>query len=116
MRLDISLFLESMSRKITFLSNLTVISGTVQKHQKSFWIVRRSVFDRTRNVSDKNCRENQNTYFVFNNLPYFENRAIYEVMWKSSVQPGRRQMTIWRMRIACWITKSTHKHTHSLTI
>jgi hypothetical protein len=31
-------------------------------------------------------------------------------MWKNIVEP---KMTIWRMRIACWITKITH--THSLT-
>ena len=24
------------------------------------------------------------------------------------VQPGRPQMTIWRMRIACWLLKATH--------
>jgi len=34
---------------------------------------------------------------------FFLNRAVYEVMWKSVVECGRTQMTIWRMRIACWI-------------
>ena len=28
-------------------------------------------------------------------------------MWKYILGPGRTQMTIWRMRIACWITKAT---------
>jgi hypothetical protein len=32
-------------------------------------------------------------------------------MWKNIVQLDRPQMTIWRMRIACWITKVTHTHT-----
>jgi len=43
---------------------------------------------------------------------FFENRAIYEKMWKNIVEGGRPQMTIWCMRIACWITKlqtQTHK-------
>ena len=31
-------------------------------------------------------------------------------MWKSMVQPDRPQMTIWHMRIACWILKSTDTH------
>ena len=31
-------------------------------------------------------------------------------MWKNTVQPGRAQMTIWRMRIACWMTKATNTH------
>ena len=42
---------------------------------------------------------------------YFENRVIYEVMWKTTVQPDRPQMTIWPMHIACWIPKA--KKTHS---
>jgi len=39
-----------------------------------------------------------------------ENRAVYEIMWKNIVQPDRLQMTIWRMRIACWIPKATDTH------
>ena len=37
--------------------------------------------------------------------------AIYEIMWKNTVELDRPQMTIWRMRIACWIPKA--KNTHS---
>ena len=44
---------------------------------------------------------------MFNNfLP--ENRAVYEIMWKNIVDPDRLQVTIWRMRIACWIPKATN--------
>jgi hypothetical protein len=42
------------------------------------------------------------------NSLFFENRAIYEITWKTSVEPGRPQLTIWRMRIACWIPKDTN--------
>jgi len=28
-------------------------------------------------------------------------------MWKNIVEPDRPQMTIWRMRITCWIPKTT---------
>jgi len=59
-----------------------------------------------RNVSDKSCRGNENTYFLFNNF-FVESRAVYEIMWKNVVKLGRSQMTIWRMRIACGITKAT---------
>jgi hypothetical protein len=31
-------------------------------------------------------------------------------MWKNIVEQGRPQMTIWRMRIACWTTKATNTH------
>jgi hypothetical protein len=30
--------------------------------------------------------------------------------WKNKVQTGRPHMTIWRMRFACWIPKSTNTH------
>jgi len=43
---------------------------------------------------------------MFNNF-FSENRAFYEIMWKNIVQPDRPQMTIWRMRIACWIQTRT---------
>jgi hypothetical protein len=45
-------------------------------------------------------------------LFFFENRAVYEKMWKNNVEPGRSQMTTWRMRIACWMTNATNQ-THS---
>jgi len=32
-------------------------------------------------------------------------------MWKNIVELDRSQMTVWRMRIACWIPKSTNAHT-----
>ena len=62
-----------------------------------------------RNISDKSCRETQNTHFMFSNLS-FKNRAVYEIMWKNMVHPGRPQMLKWRMRFACWIPNSTDKH------
>jgi hypothetical protein len=29
-------------------------------------------------------------------------------VWKNFADRGKVQMTIWRMRIACWITKATN--------
>jgi hypothetical protein len=72
------------------------------------FITSRSVLLRMRNVSDKNRRGNQNTRFVYSNFFLFEIRAVYEIMWKNTVERGRPQMTIWRMGIVCWITKATH--------
>jgi hypothetical protein len=46
---------------------------------------------------------------------FFENCAVYEIMWKNTAEPDRPQITIWRMRIACRITKATHTHTHTHT-
>jgi hypothetical protein len=41
---------------------------------------------------------------------FSKNRAVYEIMWKSSEERGSAQMTIWRMCIACWIRKATNVH------
>ena len=63
------------------------------------------------NIAEKLCRENQNTHFILNNLFFFsENRALYEIMWTNNVEPGKPQIKIRRMRIACWIPKATNTH------
>jgi len=51
---------------------------------------------------------------MINNFFIFENCAAYEIMWKNIIEAGKPQMTIWRMRIACWIPKATNKHTHNV--
>jgi hypothetical protein len=72
-------------------------------------ITSRTVFLRMRNVSDRRCRENQNAHFNLRNF-FFKNRAIYEIIWKSMVDPGKPQMAIWHMRHACWIPKAINIH------
>jgi hypothetical protein len=37
----------------------------------------------------------------------FENRVIYEIMWKNIVEQKRAQV-IYSTRIACWIPKATN--------
>ena len=50
-------------------------------------------------------------FFIF-----FENRAVYMIMWQHMVDRGRQQVTIWRMRIACWIPKATDTHSEYVTL
>ena len=38
----------------------------------------------------------------------FENSAVYEIMWKNTVEQGRPQIKICCMRIACWLTMALH--------
>jgi hypothetical protein len=64
-----------------------------------------------RNVPGKSCREEKN---LFSN--FIENNAVYEVMWKNTVEPGWPQMTIWCMRIACWITKATNTRSEYIIV
>jgi hypothetical protein len=46
------------------------MTGTLHEAQYTFVIMSRSVLLRIRNVSDKSCRGNQNTHFVFNKFFY----------------------------------------------
>ena len=68
-----------------------------------FMVISSSILLRLRYVAEKSCRENKNRHFMFKN--FFENRAVYEIMWKNIIEPDRPQMTIWRMRISCWILR-----------
>jgi hypothetical protein len=62
------------------------------KTNMHFFVISRSLLRRTRNVSDKTNRENQNTFcvqqffFLFSFL--FKYRAVYEKMRKSIVEGG----------------------------
>ena len=45
-----------------------------------------------------------------------ENRTVYEIMWENTVELDRSHMTIWRMRIACWITKATNTYSEYIIL
>jgi hypothetical protein len=47
---------------------------------------------------------------------FLKNRALYEIMWKNIVARGRPYMTIWRMRIVCWIPKATNTHSECVIL
>jgi len=105
MKFDICIFLENLSIKFKFNLNLTIITRTLREDRNKILIISGSVLLRTKYVSDKNCRESRKTYFTFN---HFFTRTVYEIMWKNIVEPGRPQMAMWRMRIACWMPKTTN--------
>jgi len=56
-------FFENLSRKFKFDYNPTRITGTLLENLCTF-ILARSILRRMRDVSDKSCRENQNTKCV----------------------------------------------------
>jgi hypothetical protein len=45
-------------------------------------------------------------------VTFFENHAVYGLMLKNVIEPDRLQddNIIWRMRIACYMTKGTDAH------
>ena len=42
----------------------------------------------------KKIVQNIKTQFIFNNFFFFENRAVYEIIWKNMAETDRPQMTI----------------------
>jgi len=52
------------------------------KTQHTFMIISRSVLLRVRNVSDR-VLEKIKTHLTFDNIFFFENRVVYEIMWKN---------------------------------
>jgi len=46
---------------------------------------------------------------MFNNF-FYRSRALCGLMWENVVGPDRPQLTIWCVRVACWIPKATSTH------
>jgi len=70
--------------------------SNLREDQYTFYIVSCSFLSRMKNVSDKSCRENRNTFYVL--------KSIFQI---SCHFLGRPQMTVWHMWIVCWILKGT---------
>ena len=62
------------------LLNLTRTTGTLQEALRTFMIIYRRII-KTRNASDKSCRETRNTHFVSNSF-LSEVHDVRELMWK----------------------------------
>jgi len=96
---------------------LQKVTGTLHEDLCTFMILSRSVLLRTRNFSDKRCRENQNTHFVLN-IFFSESCRL----WDNVEECGRAKQStddnsiIPRMLFACWITKAADAHWEYVTI
>jgi len=75
------------------------MKGTLHEDQYRLCITSRSFLHRMRNVSEKSCRENQNTPCV--QYFFIENPIFYEIMWKYIAELGRPQVKIQCTHIAC---------------
>ena len=45
-------------------------------------------------------------------VPFSEYNAVYQITSKKVVEPERSQMTTWRLRVACAISKATRAQEH----
>jgi hypothetical protein len=74
MKFDTSIFRNSVV-KIQVYGNLTIITATLHEDLSTFMISRLII--RMTNVSDKSCKKNQNTPFIF--IPLFQKLTIYKI-------------------------------------
>ena len=107
MKFNIGGVFENLSRNLKC-HLMTIIKGTLYEDQYTFFIISRSFLLRMRNVSDKYLDKIKIRILC---SAVFLNCAVSEIMWKNNVERGKLQMTIRRMRIACWILKATDIHT-----
>jgi hypothetical protein len=110
MKFDTSGFLKNLLRKLKFHYNLTRITGT-------FNIISCWVMYKRRNVADKSCTENQNTFYVQYISP--ENWVVCELMWTNMVQPDgpHNNITLCKKDALCMPNnsgKNTDTHTHNI--
>jgi len=109
---NLKIFFENLSRNCKFHSNMTKITGTLHEDVCAFMIVYRWNLLIMRNVSDKSCRENKNTHFVFSNfLSFFLSCRLWDNVEKygTTGQAAGDNKTRW-MRFACRTPKQQHRH------
>ena len=107
MKCDILVFIEILFRKFNFQK----IGWLYTKTNTHLLIISRSfILTVIRNVSDKCCRENQKHTFYIQQLIFFlKSCRFWDHVRKYCRVGGRLQITLWHMRIACWIFKATNK-------
>ena len=112
MKFYISVLFENLLRKFKFHWTLTRITALYMKTDVHFWSNLAQFFLEWEMFHTQSVVKIK-THFMCNNSPHphSENRAVCEIMWKNMPQ-----MTIWRMRIACWITKATDTHSEYVTL
>ena len=107
-------FPESQSRKLKLHWCLTIITGTLREDQYTFMIVSPQFFSEWKMFQTK-VVEKIKTHFIFYNLFFPE---ILSFLWvnveRNMVEPDRPQMTVRRVRIACWIPKATNTYSENV--
>jgi len=68
MKFHILIFFENPLEKFKIHRNLIIITSTLYENLHIFLIISHSFLCKMRNVSDKNCRENQNIHFTISNF------------------------------------------------
>ena len=113
MKFDIWDFVENMLINLKFHWNPIKITGTLQEDAFTFITISRWFLFRMRSVSNKSCRENQNTHFMFSYLfpkivPFM--RYCRKIWGSQRAHKWRHNMA--RMRFM--LDKESYTHAHAL--
>jgi hypothetical protein len=89
--------------------------GTLDEDVFTFMKISLWILLRMRNISNKICRENQNTHFKLSNFPPPPPPRRSCRLWDNveNVVEQERQKIIWRTRFSCWIGKATRAQAES---
>jgi len=60
-----------------------------------------------RHISEKFIEKSKQILYLTTFL-FFEKPVFCEIIWKTTVEPGKTQMVTLHMRIACWLPKATN--------
>jgi len=80
------------------------MTGTLHEVQSAFVVIPPSALLGLRKVLGIDVVEKIKTHILC------------QIMWKNMVEPDRAPTTVWRMRIACWITNFTYTHSEYVTL
>jgi hypothetical protein len=78
------------------------MTGILHEDQHTFLIISCLLLLRIKNVSDKSCKENQNTHFMFSN--FLKNCAVYNMEKYCGAGQATDNMA------TCWKPKATNSH------
>ena len=113
--LYLSIFPNSVEKiQVSLKSGINNEYFTRRRMYCTFMIVFRWVLLRRWNISDKICRENQDTFYVQKFLA--ENCDVHKIMWKNMVEIVRLQMIIRRKRFTCRTPKATNTNSEYVTL
>ena len=92
--------------------------GTLHEDVFTFMTVSQWILLRMRNLSNKFV-EKMKTHFIFNNFFFRKSRCLWDnVEKRGGAREATNDVTVWRRRVACWISKPTRTQTptHPVTL
>jgi hypothetical protein len=85
------------------------MTGTLHEDCWTFWSFLTHFFLEWETFQKK-IVEKIKTHILCSIIFSFRKYSVYKTTWENIVQWGRPQMTIWRMRIACWTPRAIKPH------